>query len=107
MTNTWKRAIEQFYEWCRKFWIPIEDEEKVTLTKVWIITRKECIPVKWAPWPWISKEKLYSLPYDTLVYLSWYWFQKAWFLREHSVDYNNRTLRIVRVGDFKKSLEEL
>lgn len=107
MTITWAEAIEKFYKICREKWIPFESEDTVTLTKVWIIKHEDATAVKWAPWPWIPKEKLYSLPHDTLVYLDWYWFQTAWFLRKYSVDYNKGTLCIVAVGHFKRSIEEL
>ena len=107
MTITWAKAIEQFYKGCRENWIPNDGEDTVTLTEVWIIKHKDAKAVKWAPWPWIPKAKLYSLPHNTLVYLDWYWFQKAWFLRQHSVDYNKGTLRIVSVSHFKRWIEEL
>lgn len=91
------RKPEWKYAW-------MENEVK---RQIWIIRPEETTSVRWAPWPWIPKEKLNSLPRDALVYLNWYWFQTAWFLQQHSVDYRNGTLLIINVSTFKKTVEEL
>ena len=91
------KKIDWKYAW-------MENEVK---RPIWIIKPEETTSVRWAPWPWIPKKKLNSLPHDALVYLNWYWFQTAWFLQQHSVDYKNGTLRIINVGTLKKTVEEL